>query len=317
MNDALVDAPELVNQDPYGAGWILEVELADPAELDALLDADAYRGARSARTDRHRRPSRDRNSQRSGRDRAAVVGHLRPRYPNCVVCARCGHANQPEARFCSSCGASLEAAGRRDHADAPGGRGRRRRGRARRAISRGCRPASGCSSCATARAPDRRSASTRDHTNVGRHPDSEIFLDDITVSRRHVVLDRTPTGYVLRDVGSLNGTYVNRERADEATLRHGDELQIGRYRLSFVLGGRRPGGLTMPTSAQVSIGDVLDQLRPEFADITISKIRFLESQGLIDPGAHAVGIPQVLTRPTSSACASSSASSASTSCRSR
>ena len=75
-----------------------------------------------------------------------------------------------------------------------------------------------------------------EHTNVGRHPDSEIFLDDITVSRRHVVLDRTPTGYVLRDVGSLNGTYVNRERVDEALLRHGDEVQIGRYRLSFVLG---------------------------------------------------------------------------------
>ena len=50
------------------------------------------------------------------------------------------------------------------------------------------------------------------------------------------MLDRTPKGYVLRDVGSLNGTYVNRERADEAVLRHGDELQIGRYRLSFVLG---------------------------------------------------------------------------------
>ena len=75
-----------------------------------------------------------------------------------------------------------------------------------------------------------------EHTNVGRHPDSEIFLDDITVSRRHVVLDRTPKGYLLRDVGSLNGTYVNRERADEAILHHGDELQIGRYRLSFVLG---------------------------------------------------------------------------------
>jgi pSer/pThr/pTyr-binding forkhead associated (FHA) protein len=71
---------------------------------------------------------------------------------------------------------------------------------------------------------------------VGRHPDSEIFLDDITVSRRHVVLDRTESGYVLRDVGSLNGTYVNRQRADEAPLRHGDEVQIGRYRLSFVLG---------------------------------------------------------------------------------
>ena len=73
-------------------------------------------------------------------------------------------------------------------------------------------------------------------TTIGRHPDSDVFLDDITVSRRHVVIDRMVNRYVLRDVGSLNGTYVNRERVDEATLRHGDELQIGRYRLSFVLG---------------------------------------------------------------------------------
>ncbi len=80
-----------------------------------------------------------------------------------------------------------------------------------------------------------------EHTNVGRHPDSEIFLDDVTVSRRHVTLDRTPEGYVLRDVGSLNGTYLNQQRVDEAALHHGDELQIGRYRLSFVL-GTGPGG---------------------------------------------------------------------------
>ena len=76
----------------------------------------------------------------------------------------------------------------------------------------------------------------KEHTSVGRHPDSDIFLDDITVSRRHVALDRTDAGYVVRDVGSLNGTYVNRERTDQAVLRHGDELQVGRYRLTFVIG---------------------------------------------------------------------------------
>jgi pSer/pThr/pTyr-binding forkhead associated (FHA) protein len=74
-------------------------------------------------------------------------------------------------------------------------------------------------------------------TAIGRHPDSDIFLDDITVSRRHVQLDKDDQGYVLRDVGSLNGTYVNRERVDEVRLAHGDEVQVGRYRLSFVLGG--------------------------------------------------------------------------------
>ena len=57
------------------------------------------------------------------------------------------------------------------------------------------------------------------------------------MSRRHVELDKDDDGYRLRDVGSLNGTYVNRERVDEARLDHGDEVQVGRYRLSFVLGG--------------------------------------------------------------------------------
>jgi pSer/pThr/pTyr-binding forkhead associated (FHA) protein len=78
-------------------------------------------------------------------------------------------------------------------------------------------------------------------TAIGRHPDSDVFLDDITVSRRHVVIDRNVDGYTMRDVGSLNGTYVNKERVDEARLKYGDEVQIGRYRLSFVVGGEREG----------------------------------------------------------------------------
>jgi pSer/pThr/pTyr-binding forkhead associated (FHA) protein len=74
-------------------------------------------------------------------------------------------------------------------------------------------------------------------TSIGRHPDSDIFLDDITVSRRHVAIEKRGDGYHLRDVGSLNGTYVNRDRVDDADLHHGDELQIGKYRLSFVVNG--------------------------------------------------------------------------------
>ena len=74
-------------------------------------------------------------------------------------------------------------------------------------------------------------------TTIGRHPESDIFLDDITVSRRHVAVERGADGYTLRDVGSLNGTYVNHKRVDEALLRHHDEVQIGRYRLSFIRGG--------------------------------------------------------------------------------
>ena len=71
-------------------------------------------------------------------------------------------------------------------------------------------------------------------TRVGRHPDSEIFLDDITVSRRHAEFERSADGYVVRDVGSLNGTYVNRERIDEVPLSSGDEVQIGKFKLVFL-----------------------------------------------------------------------------------
>ena len=70
-----------------------------------------------------------------------------------------------------------------------------------------------------------------DVTHLGRHPDSEIMLDDITVSRRHVTIERTPQGYIVSDAGSLNGTYINQQRVDRAMLRHGDELQIGKFRL--------------------------------------------------------------------------------------
>lgn len=68
---------------------------------------------------------------------------------------------------------------------------------------------------------------------VGRHPESDIFLDDITVSRRHAEFRRSESGFTVDDVGSLNGTYVNRDRVDHAVLAGGDEVQIGKYRLVF------------------------------------------------------------------------------------
>jgi Inner membrane component of T3SS, cytoplasmic domain/zinc-ribbon domain len=153
-----------------------------------------------------------------------------------MLCARCGHTNQADARFCSSCGAPLptdedtattltlsavEAAESEDELERylhglPAGVGLL-------VVRHG--PESGSSYRLEGPV-----------TAIGRHPDSDIFLDDITVSRRHVQLAKDDEGYVLRDVGSLNGTYVNRERVDQARLHHGDEVQIGRYRLSFVLG---------------------------------------------------------------------------------
>ena len=77
-----------------------------------------------------------------------------------------------------------------------------------------------------------------DLTTSGRHPDSDIFLDDVTVSRRHAEFHRGPGGFTVRDVGSLNGTYVNREPVDSAVLANGDEVQIGKFRLVFIAGPR-------------------------------------------------------------------------------
>src|SRR5262249_31095636 len=71
-------------------------------------------------------------------------------------------------------------------------------------------------------------------TTAGRHPDSDIFLDDVTVSRRHAEFYRHGARFTVRDVGSLNGTYVNRERIEEAELIGGDEVQIGKFRLLFL-----------------------------------------------------------------------------------
>jgi pSer/pThr/pTyr-binding forkhead associated (FHA) protein len=71
-------------------------------------------------------------------------------------------------------------------------------------------------------------------TTAGRHPDSDIFLDDVTVSRRHAEFYRHGARFTVRDVGSLNGTYVNRERIEEAELTGGDEVQIGKFRLLFL-----------------------------------------------------------------------------------
>ena len=72
-----------------------------------------------------------------------------------------------------------------------------------------------------------------DQVTTGRHPDSDIFLDDVTVSRKHAAFVRQGDGYLVRDAGSLNGTYVNRERIDEAVLATGDEVQIGKFRLVY------------------------------------------------------------------------------------
>lgn len=77
-----------------------------------------------------------------------------------------------------------------------------------------------------------------DVVTVGRHQKSDIFLDDISVSRRHATFNRSSRGIVVKDLGSLNGTYVNRDLVDECVLRPGDEVQIGKFRLVFFASAR-------------------------------------------------------------------------------
>ena len=78
----------------------------------------------------------------------------------------------------------------------------------------------------------------KDVTTAGRHPESDIFLDDVTVSRRHASFERDGQLFVVRDVGSLNGTYLDRQRIESVGLAGGDEVQIGKYRLVFLVGPR-------------------------------------------------------------------------------
>ena len=182
-----------------------------------------------------------------------------------VYCARCGLPNPDGARFCSYCGTQLTTpvppgSGMPAGSAAPGGTGGYPGARAPD------RPGETTSTISLGRTdddlgddlfPDSASfgalppgsalllvmrgsnAGSRfrldsDLTTAGRHPDSDIFLDDVTVSRRHAEFYRHGARFTVRDVGSLNGTYVNRERIEEAELTGGDEVQIGKFRLLFL-----------------------------------------------------------------------------------
>jgi len=81
---------------------------------------------------------------------------------------------------------------------------------------------------------------SRATTRIGRHPDSDVSLDDISVSRRHAEIERQGAEFVLRDVGSLNGTYVNQRRSDSVVLQQGDEILIGRFRLLYLAPAEHP-----------------------------------------------------------------------------
>ncbi len=156
-------------------------------------------------------------------------------------CTECGHENPDGARFCAQCGHRLGGAERPSESTSTLNFGGPDRSDVEEShLSQADEAAvealpSGSALLVVQRGP---SAGSRflldtDEVAAGRHPDSEIFLDDVTVSRRHAVFRRTSDGFLVADVGSLNGTYVNRDRIDEVLLSGGDEVQIGKYRLVY------------------------------------------------------------------------------------
>jgi pSer/pThr/pTyr-binding forkhead associated (FHA) protein len=178
-----------------------------------------------------------------------------------VYCTQCGHANPDDARFCSNCGSPLTRSvppvlsepndstislGAVEAAEAEPGEELQADQTAVEALP------PNTALLVVKRGPNAgsRFLLDSDTTTAGRHPESDIFLDDVTVSRRHAEFYRRGAQFSVRDVGSLNGTYVNRERIDEAGLSGGDEVQIGKFRLVFLTNpqhaadGRGDGRLT-------------------------------------------------------------------------
>jgi pSer/pThr/pTyr-binding forkhead associated (FHA) protein len=152
-----------------------------------------------------------------------------------TYCNRCAHRNPPQAAFCSVCGAVLDSATDRTITltrvdalqDSPG--------HADDVVFHTSEvPIGGAVLVSrTGEQYGDRFPLGIGTTNIGRHPNSDIVLDDITVSRRHAQVVFSDGAYVVRDVGSLNGTYVNQQRTDEMRLYHGDEMQVGKFRLVF------------------------------------------------------------------------------------
>ena len=166
-----------------------------------------------------------------------------------VFCTQCGQQNPEDARFCARCGAPLTVPG---EAAAPATGADQTTTLSMSGLETAEEhPAGdvgdvgveslpvGTALLVVKRGPNAgsRFLLEKDLTTAGRHPESDIFLDDVTVSRRHAEFSRTADSFVVRDVGSLNGTYLNRERIDEVTLSNGDEVQIGKFRLVYLTSG--------------------------------------------------------------------------------
>ncbi len=145
-----------------------------------------------------------------------------------MVCGRCGNQVESGARYCSQCGASVQ--GDETTMSMPVAAAPAEQPTAEIPL--------GIALLRVARGPNAGSvfALSPGGTSLGRHPESDVFLDDITVSRRHAVVEHAGDAWRVRDSGSLNGTYVNGERIETSPLAEGDEIQVGRYVVSFHLG---------------------------------------------------------------------------------
>ena len=152
-----------------------------------------------------------------------------------MFCTNCGHPNRDDARFCANCGHPLHddvtvtlpvIEGEEEaHEEFPFPHDELEAGQALLLVKRG--PNAGSTFLLD-----------QDATTVGRSTDGDVFLDDVTVSRKHAIFERRGGGaWFVRDVGSLNGTYVNGEQVDETKLASGDEVQIGRFKLTFFAAG--------------------------------------------------------------------------------
>ncbi len=177
-------------------------------------------------------------------------------------CSQCGSQNADSARFCSQCGTPLAqaAAGEQPAGEAPaagdstatitfGGTGAGKQEPTERAALNPADAAAvdalpaGSALLVVQRGPGAGSRYLLDSdlSTVGRHPESDIFLDDITVSRRHVEFRRDGDSFRVHDIGSLNGTYLNGDRVDDAALTSGDEVRIGKFRLIFFASDAKVG----------------------------------------------------------------------------
>lgn len=157
-----------------------------------------------------------------------------------MLCPSCGYENTEGSRFCSQCGERLVSVSETTTAIplVPDEGDSDELNPEERAAVTALPQAS--SLLVVRRGPNvgARFLLDRDEITAGRHPQSDIFLDDITVSRHHVKFVRSGDDYVLRDVGSLNGTYVNRSLVDgDIVLAGGDEVQIGKFRMTYYAAG--------------------------------------------------------------------------------